>query len=71
LYNLITEKINTVKNGNFRISQIIESWKDNLIRESYIVSSWKFTLSSGGFVRNIANEMGSCCYDIVRHEYIN
>jgi tRNA U55 pseudouridine synthase TruB len=71
LYNLICNNINKV-NGNFRQIEIKDKWLkiinfDNI----YNVSDYETKISSGGYVRSIANNMNGTAFNICREKYIN
>ena len=59
--------IKQVKKDTYRQDEIIALWKNKLEgNKDYILSKWKFTVTSGGYIRYLANKMAGCCYDIER-----
>jgi len=67
LFSIIKERIEQVKKDTYRQDEIIALWKDKLeINKDYTISKWKFTITSGGYIRYLANKMNGCCYDIER-----
>jgi tRNA U55 pseudouridine synthase TruB len=70
LLEIIDEKISTIKKQTFRQKEIIEKWNNLLMDDEYNISSYRVKLSSGGYVRYIADKLGGCAYDIYRKEYI-
>jgi len=55
----ITDKINGVR-GDFRQEEIKRQWKDILseFNEEYFIAKIKFKVSSGTYIRSIANKLG-------------
>ena len=47
----------------FRASMLVDENKD------YTLSKWRFSISSGGYIRYLANQMNGCCFDIYRECY--
>lgn len=73
LFNLIKNRIDKVK-GDFRQKETLELWKTklNLINSNnFKLNYYETMISSGGYVRSIANSMGGVAFDIFRKEYIN
>jgi len=70
LYDLICSLINNV-NGNFRQEEIKDKWQ-KIINFDYIykVSNYETKISSGGYVRSIANNMNGTAFNICREQYI-
>ncbi len=69
LFVLISEKINKVK-GDFRQKEILELWEKNIdINNNYKIGYYKIKISSGGYVRTMANSMNSVAFDICRVSY--
>jgi len=66
LLRLIKDRIEQVKKDTYRQHEIIEVWKDKLEDRVYTISKWKFTITSGGYIRYLANKMNGCCFDIER-----
>jgi len=70
LLRLIKDRIDRVKKDTYRQDEIITLWQDKLKDDNnYTISKWKFTITSGGYIRYLANQMGGCCYDIERISY--
>jgi len=69
LLALINDRINKVQ-GDFRQKEILEKW-NNIIEHDmiYNINHYMTKISSGGYVRSIANMMGSIAYDICRISY--
>ena len=71
LYDLICNIINKV-NGNFRQEEIKNKWKNCVeFDKIYNVSNYETKISSGGYVRSIANNMNGTAFNICREQYIN
>ena len=72
LLDIILDRISKVITGDFRQDDITKQWKQLLCTTStYKISKWKFEISSGGYIRYIANMMGNTCFDINRIGYID
>jgi tRNA U55 pseudouridine synthase TruB len=72
LLDIILDRISKVIMGDFRQDDIIKQWKHLLSKTfTYKISKWQFKISSGGYIRYIANMMGNTCYDINRIAYID
>ena len=72
LLDIILDRISKVITGDFRQEDITKQWKHLLSTTStYKISKWKFEISSGGYIRYIANMMGNTCFDINRISYID
>jgi tRNA U55 pseudouridine synthase TruB len=72
LLDIILDRISKVITGDFRQDDITKQWKQLLsITSTYKISKWKFEISSGGYIRYIANMMGNTCFDINRIGYID
>jgi hypothetical protein len=72
LLDIILDRISKVITGDFRQEDITKQWKQLLSTTStYKISKWKFEISSGGYIRYIANMMGNTCFDINRIGYID
>jgi tRNA U55 pseudouridine synthase TruB len=70
LFRIIKDRIDKVKKDTYRQDEIIALWKDKLEEnKDYTISKWRFTISSGGYIRYLANQMNGCCYDIERECY--
>jgi tRNA U55 pseudouridine synthase TruB len=70
LYNMICNFIDRV-NGNFRQQEILEKWKTIINFDTiYNVSDYETKISSGGYVRSIANNMNGTAFNICRRNYI-
>jgi tRNA U55 pseudouridine synthase TruB len=71
LYNLICNNINKV-NGNFRQQEILKKWQKNINFDYiYKITDYETKISSGGYVRSIANNMNGTAFNICRQKYIN
>jgi tRNA U55 pseudouridine synthase TruB len=72
LYNIIENIINTVC-GDFRQKEILENWKKVLLtnKKIYKVNHYETKISSGGYVRSIAHNMGGVAMNICRMKYID
>jgi tRNA U55 pseudouridine synthase TruB len=67
LFRIINDRINQVKKDTYRQDEIIALWNNKLEHNNkYTISKWKFTVTSGGYIRYLANKMAGCCYDIER-----
>lgn len=72
LLDIILDRVSKVITGDFRQDDITKQWKHLLSTTStYKISKWKFEISSGGYIRYIANMMGNTCFDINRIGYID
>lgn len=60
----IINKINKV-NGDFRQKEIIKQWQD-FDNKKLLTAEAYFEVSSGTYIRSIANELGAIAYDIYR-----
>ena len=73
LLDIILDRISKVITGDFRQDEICKQWKQYLCstdcNNKYKISKWRFEISSGGYIRYIANMMGSTSYDIHRIAY--
>ncbi len=70
LYELISNNINKV-NGNFRQKEILEKWNSVInVDKIYNISDYETKISSGGYVRSIANNMNGVAFNICREKYI-
>ena len=73
LLDIILDRISKVVTGDFRQDEICKQWKQYLCstdcNNKYKISKWRFEISSGGYIRYIANMMESTCYDIHRIAY--
>jgi tRNA U55 pseudouridine synthase TruB len=72
LYNIIENIINTVC-GDFRQKEILDKWKEVLLnnKKTYKINHYETKISSGGYVRSIANSMGGVAMNICRMQYID
>ena len=67
LFRIIKNRIDKVIKGTYRQDEIIALWDSKLLEnKDYTISKWRFTVSSGGYIRYLANQMNGCCYDIER-----
>jgi tRNA U55 pseudouridine synthase TruB len=77
LYIMIENIVNTVK-GDFRQKEILDKWKEMLINscknndsDKIKINHYETKISSGGYVRSIAHNMGGVAMNICRMEYID
>ncbi len=69
LFDLIQDRINKV-DGDFRQKETLEIWDKNINKEKlYRINHYETKISSGGYVRSIANNMGGVAFDINRIKY--
>jgi tRNA U55 pseudouridine synthase TruB len=74
LFELITSKIALINTKyDFRQNEIINCWKSLLEKhnDNIHITKIKVLCTSGTYIRNIANVMNGCCYDIHRTSYVN
>lgn len=70
MFTMISDLINKVK-GDFRQKETLDTWKENIIGDKmYLIEDFETKISSGGYVRSIANSMGGVAVNIYRKEYI-
>jgi tRNA U55 pseudouridine synthase TruB len=70
LLKIIEDRISKVTKDTFRQDDIISIWKSEIQKYSEIkLSKWEFKISSGGYIRYLANKMNGCCFDIERVQY--
>jgi len=70
MFVMISDLINKVK-GDLRQQETLDTWKENIIEDNlYLIEDFETKISSGGYVRSIANSMGGVALDINRKEYI-
>lgn len=70
IYDTINCLINTVK-GDFRQKEILNKWKEVIdYNKIYKSCMYETKISSGGYVRSIANSMGAVAFNICRKQYI-
>lgn len=76
LYIMIENIVNTVK-GDFRQKEILDKWKEVLINScknnigEIKINHYETKISSGGYVRSIAHNMGGVAMNICRMKYID
>jgi tRNA U55 pseudouridine synthase TruB len=69
LFELIQERVNKV-DGDFRQKETLEVWEGNINKNKmYKINHYETKISSGGYVRSIANNMGGVAFDINRIKY--
>ncbi len=69
LFDLIQDRVNKV-DGDFRQKETLEVWEKNINKENlYKINHYETKISSGGYVRSIANNMGGVAFDINRIKY--
>lgn len=72
LFRIINDRIEQVKKNTYRQDEIIALWNNKLDKnKEYVLSKWKFTITSGGYIRYLANKMNGCCFDIERICYFD
>ena len=68
IIELITDRINKITVNTFRQKEILEKW--NTIEDKiYDIYKLEIKISSGGYVRYVADKMNSCAIDIERLSY--
>lgn len=67
---LIESQFNLLTKETFRQKEILDRWK-KLDFENVKITSFTVTISSGGYVRWIANQMGGCAMNIHRIKYLD
>jgi tRNA U55 pseudouridine synthase TruB len=68
IIEIINERINKVTSLTFRQREILEKW-NTIENKTYEIYKMEIKISSGGYVRNIANNLYGCAFDIERIEY--
>lgn len=69
LLELVKIRINSISKNTFRQTEILNKW--NTIEDKiYIISKYRVSISSGGYIRYIANSCNSCAFDIERIDFI-
>ncbi len=69
ILEMIRERINKVE-GDFRQKETIDIWIKNIdVDKLYVINYYETKISSGGYVRSIANNMGGVAFDICRVKY--
>jgi tRNA U55 pseudouridine synthase TruB len=72
LLRIINDRIEQVKKDTYRQDEIISLWREKLEEnKDYTLSKWKFIITSGGYIRYLANKMNGCCFDIERICYLD
>jgi len=67
LFRIIKDRIDKVIKDTYRQDEIIALWSNKLDdNKEYTISKWRFSITSGGYIRYLANQMNGCCYDIER-----
>lgn len=69
LLKLINDRISKVTIKTFRQDEILKLWNTIQDRE-YKITKWRFHISSGGYIRYIANYLGGIAYDINRIHFL-
>jgi len=67
---LIESQFNLLTKETFRQKEILDRWK-KLDFENVKITIFTVTISSGGYVRWIANQMGGCAMNIHRIKYLD
>jgi len=68
IIELVNDKINKVTSNTFRQKDILDKW-NSIEDRIYEIYKMEIKISSGGYVRNIADRLGGCAYDIERMAY--
>jgi tRNA U55 pseudouridine synthase TruB len=69
LFDLIQDRVNKV-DGDFRQKETLEIWNKYIDKDDYYkINHYETKISSGGYVRSIANNMGGVAFDINRIKY--
>lgn len=66
----IINRINLLQSDKFRNEEIIEQWKNIELDKAYL-EEYEIIISSGGYVRSVANELNSCCLEIERIKFMD
>lgn len=69
LLKIINDRISKVTIKTFRQDEILKLWNTIQDRE-YKITKWRFHISSGGYIRYIANYLGGIAYDINRIDFL-
>lgn len=70
LFKLIRKKISKITQGDFRQVEIINKWQDIInSNNEYTLEHYEVMISSGGYVRTLANLMGATAFNIRRMQY--
>lgn len=70
LIELIESQFNLLTKDTFRQKEILQKWKE-LEFKTVKITSFIVTISSGGYIRWIANQMGGCAMNITRIKYLD
>ncbi len=71
LLKFISFKIQKIKKGDFRQTEIITMWKSLIdVEKEYTIINYVIQISSGGFVRYFGNLMKGTCLNINRLSYL-
>ena len=69
LIEYINISIDILKTGEFRINDIKKSWSDGIdLSNNYEILSFEAKVSSGTYIRGLADDMGGTAFDICRIE---
>lgn len=68
--DIIESQFNLLTKDTFRQKEILECWKE-LDFENIKITTFTVTISSGGYIRWIANQMGGCTMNIQRIKYLS
>jgi tRNA U55 pseudouridine synthase TruB len=73
IHHVITNILNTVDDpGHFRMNEVIEGWESIIHeKEQYTVLLCEAKVSSGTYIRGLANSMGGVAYNIYRTQIGN
>jgi tRNA U55 pseudouridine synthase TruB len=68
--DIIENQFNLLTKDTFRQKEILEKWKE-LEFENIKITTFTVIISSGGYIRWIANQMGGCAMNIQRIKYLS
>lgn len=68
--DIIESQFNLLTKDTFRQKKILECWKEHDF-ENIKITTFTVTISSGGYIRWIANQMGGCAMNIQRIKYLS
>lgn len=67
---LIEKQFNLLTKETFRQKEILEKWKEQDF-ENIKITNYVVTISSGGYIRWVANQIGGCAINIQRIKYLD
>jgi tRNA U55 pseudouridine synthase TruB len=68
--DIIENQFNLLTKDTFRQKEILEKWKEHEF-DNVKITTFTVTVSSGGYIRWIANKMGGCAMNIHRVKYLS